>query len=225
MSDNAQSFGMGVRGAVANTLSSVDRRLGRNGRVVLVCVGVLAGMIGLSYASVPLYNIFCRVTGYGGTTQEVEQYSDVVLDREMTVRFDGSTSRNMPWEFKPEQRSITLRVGESGLAFYTAHNPTSRPIVGRATYNVTPQKSGLYFAKVECFCFTEQVLLPGESVRMPVTFFLDPALADDPHMREVSTVTLSYTFFVASDVSEDSQQKIDAYRQDNAAGDAGAHGS
>ena len=211
--------------AAEAALSSVSQRLGPNGRVVLVCVGVLAGMAGLSYASVPLYNMFCRVTGYGGTTQEVEQYSDVILDREMTVRFDGSVARNMPWDFTPEQRSMRLKVGESGLAFYTAHNPTSRPIVGRATYNVTPQKAGIYFAKIACFCFTEQVLLPGETVRMPVTFFLDPALADDPHMREVSTVTLSYTFFEASDISEDSARKIEAYTHDKDNSVVGAHGS
>jgi len=135
----------------------------------------------------------------------------VILDREMTIRFDSSLARNMPWQFRPVQRNLTLKVGQSGMAFYTAHNPTSRPIVGTATYNVTPQKAGPYFAKVDCFCFTEQVLMPGETVEMPVTFFVDPAIADDPHMDEVTTITLSYTFFEATDISEDSAKKVSEF--------------
>lgn len=191
----------------------ISFNLDPNIRIVLICIAVIVGMVGLAYASVPLYNIFCRVTGYGGTTQEVDQYADVILARKMAIQFDSSLAQNMPWDFAPKQHSMTLQIGEGGLAFYSAHNPTSRPIVGRATYNVTPQKAGPYFAKVDCFCFTEQVLMPGETVEMPVTFFVDPALADDPHMDEVSTITLSYTFFEATDYSEDSAEKIAAFEQ------------
>ena len=166
-----------------------------NRRVAMICGGVVLGMVGLSYAAVPLYDIFCRVTGYGGTTQTSDVVADEILDRKMTVQFDASLAEGMSWVFKPIQFSQELKIGESGLAFYEAKNPTDRPIVGRATYNVTPQKAGPYFAKLECFCFTEQLLEPGETVDMPVSYFIDPAIAEDPNLDEVKTVTLSYTFF------------------------------
>lgn len=174
-------------------------------RLALVLVSVVAGMVGLAYASVPLYDLFCRVTGYGGTTQQASMAPDVVLDRVMTIEFDANTSRGMPWDFKPVQHKVILRVGETGLAFYEAHNPTDKVIRGTATFNVTPQKVGQYFTKIDCFCFTEQVLKPGERVDMPVTFFVDPEIDLDPNAKEVTVITLSYTFFV----SEDEEEEVD----------------
>lgn len=171
-------------------------------RLAVILVSVAAGMVGLSYASVPLYDLFCRVTGYGGTTQQADIAPDVVLDRQMIIEFDANTSRGMPWDFKPTAHRVTMQVGETGLAFYQAHNPTDRTIKGTATFNVTPQKVGQYFTKIDCFCFTEQVLKPGEKVDMPVTFFVDPEIADDPNAKEVKVITLSYTFFINEDEDE-----------------------
>ncbi|PHQ69555.1 MAG: cytochrome c oxidase assembly protein [Sneathiella sp.] len=166
-------------------------------RLALVLATVVVGMVGLAYASVPLYDLFCRVTGYGGTTQQASIAPDIVLDREMTIQFDANTSGGMPWKFKPVDRTLTLKVGETGLAFYEAYNPTDKTIRGTATFNVTPQKIGLYFTKIDCFCFTEQVLKPGERAQMPVTFFIDPEIANDPNAGDVKVITLSYTFFVS----------------------------
>lgn len=167
----------------------------RNRLTALVAVGVVAGMTGLAFASVPLYRLFCQVTGYGGTTQVAESVPDAVSSRKITVRFNADTAGGMDWRFRPEQREITLKVGEQGLAFYRADNPTDRPITGSATFNVTPLKAGSYFSKVECFCFTEQTLEAGAGADFPVSFFVDPAIEDDPNMRDVQTITLSYTFF------------------------------
>jgi len=167
----------------------------REKQIVMACALIVGGMVGMAYAAVPLYDLFCRVTGYGGTTQASAEFSDVILDRVVTVRFDANTNRELDWGFKPQQTAAEINVGADGLAFYTAENLSDRPIVGTATYNVTPQKAGVYFAKVECFCFTEQLLMPGEKIEMPVTFFVDPAIADDPDMDDVSTITLSYTFY------------------------------
>lgn len=178
------------------TATVANNRLARREKqIVMACAIVVGGMVGMAYAAVPLYDLFCRVTGYGGTTQATSEFSDVILDRVVTVRFDANTNRDLDWAFKPQQTATDINVGADGLAFYTAENRSSRPIVGTATYNVTPQKAGVYFAKVECFCFTEQLLMPGESIDMPVTFFVDPAIADDPNMDDVSTITLSYTFY------------------------------
>ncbi|MSP87864.1 MAG: cytochrome c oxidase assembly protein [Alphaproteobacteria bacterium] len=171
--------------------------LGRNGRTALVLSGVVAGMVGLSFASVPLYKLFCQVTGYGGTTQRAEQGADRVIERMMTVRFNADTARDMPWIFRPSQRQIDVKVGENHLAYYRAENRTSQTITGTATFNVTPAKAGLYFSKIDCFCFTEQVLKPGESAELPVSFFVDPAINEDRNLDEVKTITLSYTFFRA----------------------------
>lgn len=191
----------------------LSRTLGRvhpNARILLVCALCLAATTTLVVYSVPLYNIFCSVTGYGGTTRNVPQYSDVILDREVTVRFDSNVS-GLAWDFKPKQTSMRLKIGQSALAYFEARNNASRPIVGRASYNVSPAKAGIYFAKVQCFCFTEQVLMPGEKSEMPVSFFVDPALADDHYMDDVTTITLSYTFFEASNVTEDSKRKVAAW--------------
>ena len=153
------------------------------------------GMLGLAYASVPLYRLFCQVTGFGGTTQVAESAPGAVGERTMKVRFDASVERDMPWDFKPAQREVTVRIGEPTLIHYVASNPTSKPIVGQASFNVTPDKAGKYFDKVECFCFTEQRLEAGQTVDMPVSFFIDPAILDDPKLDGVDTITLSYTFF------------------------------
>ncbi|WP_142847314.1 cytochrome c oxidase assembly protein [Telmatospirillum sp. J64-1] len=170
-------------------------------RTVLASLAAVAAMVGLVVASVPLYDLFCRVTGYGGTPRVAASTGEVVSDRIMTIRFDSNTMPDLEWRFSPDQRSMDVRLGESGLAFYTATNTGDEPVVGTATFNVTPMKAGIYFNKVECFCFTEQVLQPGESIQMPVSFFVDPALAEDRYVNEVTTITLSYTFFRAQDQS------------------------
>ena len=160
--------------------------------------GVAALMLSLSFAAVPFYNWFCKVTGFAGTTSVAVAPSDVVLDKTVVVRFDASLDANMAWEFKPMQTEMTIRIGETGLAFYEAYNPTDRVIAGTASYNVTPDQSGGYFTKIECFCFTEQVLQPGERVTMPVTFFVDPSIEENPEAREIKEITLSYTFYETS---------------------------
>ncbi len=161
----------------------------------LVLAGCAAGMVGLSFASVPLYRLFCQVTGYGGTTQVAEAAPGAVGARVFTVRFNADVGQGMPGRFRPAQREITVRAGESALAFYGASNPSDEIVAGSATYNVTPQKAGLYFNKIACFCFDEQVLAPGESAEMPVSFFIDPEIENDRNLDEVTTITLSYTFF------------------------------
>ena len=169
----------------------------RNARIGALCAGLVLAMVGMAYAAVPLYDMFCRVTGFAGTTNVADAATGTILDRDMTIEFDASLAQGMPWTFTPLQRSIRIKVGEVALAKYRVHNPTSRIIVGSATYNVTPQKAGFYFDKIECFCFTEQKLGPGETADLPVTFFVDPAIADDSNLDDVETVTLSYTFFEA----------------------------
>ena len=164
-------------------------------RTLVQLVGVVVVMGALSWASVPFYNWFCKVTGCGGITNTAEAGSDVILDQTITVRFDASIDRDMPWTFKPAQREMTLRIGETGLAFYEAHNPLDVPVAGQAAYNVTPYEAGVFFDKIECFCFTEQVLQPGETVMMPVSFFVDPAIVDDREGQYIHTITLGYTFY------------------------------
>jgi len=173
----------------------------KNAKVALSLGALVAGMVGLSFAAVPLYDLFCRVTGFGGTTQVAEAYADRVLDRKITIRFNADVNRELGWQFKPEVTSMEVKVGEAALTNYFAKNMTDAPIVGTATYNVTPEKAGIYFNKLQCFCFTEQMLEPGQSVDMPVYFFVDPAIADDPNLDNVTTITLSYTFFKAPDQS------------------------
>lgn len=174
-----------------------------NAKVALVCACVVAGMAGMAYAAVPLYRIFCQVTGYGGTTQTADSVPDTVLDRKITIRFDANVSRDIDWTFKPVQRSVELKVGESGLAFYRAVSQADRDTMGTATFNVTPLAAGQYFVKVDCFCFTEQKLTAGQSVDMPVTFFVDPAIDEDPDLAKLKEITLSYTFYPLEDDEED----------------------
>ncbi|MCX8952003.1 cytochrome c oxidase assembly protein [Ruegeria sp. NA] len=164
-------------------------------KTVFQTVGVVVLMGSLAWASVPFYNWFCRVTGFGGTTGVAETAPDTILDRTVTIRFDASKAKDMEWEFKPVVREMDVRIGETGLAFYEAFNPTDRPIAGQASYNVAPYSAGGYFQKIACFCFEEQVLQPGERVEMPVTFFVDPEMVEDLEAKYVHTITLSYTFY------------------------------
>lgn len=164
-------------------------------KTLIQLVSVVVFMGAMAWAAIPLYNWFCSVTGYGGETNVAVQGSDQVLDETITVRFDASKERGMPWEFTPVEREMELRIGETGLAFYEAYNPTDRPIAGQASYNVTPYTAGSFFSKIDCFCFTEQVLQPGERVQMPVTFFVDPEIVTDENGKFVHTITLSYTFY------------------------------
>lgn len=163
-------------------------------KTVTRLVGVVLVMGALSWASVPFYSWFCAVTGFGGVTQTANAGSDMVLDQTIKIRFDASKERGMPWEFTPVQREMELRIGETGLAFYEAYNPTDRPVAGQANYNVAPFSAGGFFTKIDCFCFTEQVLQPGERVQMPVTFYVDPEIVTDREGKFVHTITLSYTF-------------------------------
>lgn len=164
-------------------------------KTVAQTVGVVVLMGSLAWASVPFYDWFCRVTGFGGTTGVAEKAPDDILDRVVTIRFDASKAKDMAWEFKPVVREMEVRIGETGLAFYEAYNPTDRPIAGQASYNVTPYSAGGYFEKIACFCFEEQVLQPGERVEMPVSFFVDPEMVEDLEAKYVHTITLSYTFY------------------------------
>ena len=182
------------------TKPMISDRTHRSNRVVaMACVGFFAGMVGMAYAAVPLYELFCQVTGYGGTTQRVTQYSDTVLDREITIRFDANTSGGLPWQFMPVQRDTTIRIGETTQVAYEAKNVFSRPTAGRASFNVSPQRAGAYFMKVECFCFTDTTLEPGATMEMPVVFYVDPAIVDVPELKDLKTITLSYTFFPLSE--------------------------
>ena len=164
-------------------------------RTLVQTVGVVVVMGSLAWAAVPFYDWFCRVTGFGGATGVAEAAPDTILDRTVTVRFDASLDRGMPWSFTPVERTMTVRLGETGLAFYEAHNPTDRVVAGSASYNVTPYAAGGYFEKIACFCFEEQVLQPGETVLMPVSFFVDPAILEDEDGKFVREITLSYTFY------------------------------
>jgi cytochrome c oxidase assembly protein subunit 11 len=157
-------------------------------------VGVAVMMASLSFAAVPFYDWFCRVTGFGGTTNTADTAPGQVLDRTMSVRFDASLEQGMPWQFKPMQREMDVRIGEVGLAFYEAYNPTDKPVAGTASYNVTPYAAGSYFTKIDCFCFEMQVLQPGERVQMPVTFYIDPEIVTDREGKFLRQITLSYTF-------------------------------
>ncbi|MAE89114.1 MAG: cytochrome c oxidase assembly protein [Pelagibaca sp.] len=182
-------------------------------KTLLQLVGVVVFMGAMAWASVPFYNWFCRVTGFGGTTNVASATTGTVLDREIKIRFDGSKARDFPWEFKPAQTEMTMKIGEDGLAFYEAYNPTDKPIAGQASYNVYPYEAGGYFNKIECFCFTEQVLMPGERVQMPVNFFVDPEIVDDPDAKHINHITLSYTFYEI-DLPEGVQAALDTNNAD-----------
>ena len=182
--------------------------MSRNGVVLGVLVGVTLGMVALSFAAVPLYKVFCRATGFGGTTQVAAQGANQVLDRTIEIRFNTDVNAELPWSFRPNQRAVTLKVGETGMATFHAHNDSNEPVVGTAVYNVTPEKAGLYFDKIQCFCFTQQVLKAGEDADLPVAFFVDPAIGDDRNLDDVQVITLSYTFYKAKSQALD--KAIDA---------------
>ena len=166
-----------------------------NRLIAAVCLAFFGGMVGMAYAAVPLYAMFCQITGYGGTTQRVEQYSDKVLDKKITVRFDANVSGGLPWDFQPVARNVTMNIGETTLAHYKATNLFGSPAAGRGTFNVSPQLAGAYFNKVECFCFTDTALKSGETLDMPVVFYVDPEIVNVPELKDITTITLSYTFF------------------------------
>ena len=165
--------------------------------------GALA-MLGLGYASVPLYRLFCQVTGFGGTTMnatesDAQRAAAAATGQKISIRFDATTAMGMPWTFRPAQTTDTVTIGERDIATYIARNDSDRPITGVASFNVEPEQAGKYFNKIQCFCFTEQTLQPGQEVTMPVLYFVDPAALDDPNMQGVEQITLSYTFHRAED--------------------------
>jgi cytochrome c oxidase assembly protein subunit 11 len=168
----------------------------KNGRTAAIMGLIVLAMVGLAFASVPLYRLFCQVTGFGGTTQMAigAEAPGAVAER-ISVRFDATTSPALPWRFRPEDNRQEVAIGARNIAFYTARNLSDRPVAGTATFNVTPTVAGQYFTKIQCFCFTEQILQPGEEMRMPVIFYVDPKILDDSDARQISEITLSYTFY------------------------------
>ena len=179
-------------------MTTIDATLiRRNRRSAFAALMVVAGMVALGFASVPLYRIFCQVTGFNGTTQRAETIAaDIApVGRVITVRFDSNVAPDWPWNFAPERNTVRVAIGARQMAFYRAENLSSRPITGSASFNVTPLEAGRYFTKIQCFCFTQQTLRPGENVRMPVTYYVDPAILDDPDIGDVEEITLSYTFY------------------------------
>ena len=177
---------------------------GKIGLTAAACAVFVAGMVGMAFASVPLYRLFCQVTGLAGTTQQADAAPEAAIDREVDIRFDANVGNGLGWGFRPLTRSVEIKVGEVGEAVFTAENRTNTPTTGTAVFNVTPLEAGAYFNKIACFCFEEQTLQPGQSIEMPVTFFVDPAIADDPDLDHVRTITLSYTFYPVESAAEDS---------------------
>ena len=196
----------------------------RNARTALMLTCVFASMVGLSFAAVPLYRLFCQVTGFGGTTQ-VAEIAPQAVEQTIKVRFNADHAPELPWTFKPKQVEVEVKVGARAMAYYTAENLSETAVSGTATFNVTPLKAGKYFSKIACFCFTEQTLAPGERVDMPVDYFVDPAILDDPNMADVTTITLSYTFFPLPDARSSLTKAGDSRLAGlNAPGRAGAIG-
>lgn len=176
-------------------MTSVARVQGGNRAVAIAAASVAITMVGVAYAAVPLYRLFCQVTGFGGTTQRAFAPTAAPLAQHIGVRFDANVAPGLGWRFKPVQTTVSPRIGEQTLVFYTATNLTDKPITGTATFNVTPESAGQYFNKIQCFCFNEQTLQPGQTVDMPVVFFVDPAILKDKQARRINEITLSYTFF------------------------------
>ena len=164
-------------------------------KTIFYLVFLVLFMASASFLSVPFYNWFCKVTGYGGATNVAQKESDIISDKVISVRFDASLEKGLEWEVKPVQRNMTLNLGETGLAIYEAYNPTDKPIAAQASFNVVPFSVGNFFNKIECFCFTEQILQPGEKIKMPVSFYVDPDLINNLESKNVTSVTLSYTFY------------------------------
>ncbi|MDP9138445.1 MAG: cytochrome c oxidase assembly protein, partial [Pseudomonadota bacterium] len=163
--------------------------------VAASCATVAAAMVAMTYAAVPLYKLFCQATGFGGTTQRAAAAPRETAARTLTVEFDANTAASLPWTFEPAQRRVRVRIGEEALVHYRARNDSNTAVAGAAMFNVTPDKAGRYFAKIQCFCFVEQTLQAGQAVDMPVSFFIDPAISRDPDLAELKTITLSYTFY------------------------------
>lgn len=184
----------------------------KNKRTLARLATMAVFMLMMSFAAVPAYNLFCRVTGFGGTPLVSSEGSDVVLDRTVKIRFDASLAREMPWQFQPVVREMDIRIGETGLAFYEAYNPTDQAVAGSASYNVFPYDAGGYFTKIDCFCFEMQVLQPGERVQMPVTFYVDPEMVNDPDAKHIKSITLSYTFYV-TDLPDDEVALVSTQEQ------------
>lgn len=186
----------------------------KNQRMFFSVIGIVFAMVALSFITPQLYNLFCRVTGYGGTTQRVD-VSDTenaaderpVLAQKITIRFDANISKKLPWRFAPTKRSIEVKIGEETVATYYAKNLSTKETTGTATFNVTPLKAGKYFSKMECFCFSEQTLEAGERAEMPLSFFVDPSIVDDPVLEDVDTITLSYSFFPAESEELDKEME------------------
>ena len=199
MNQDPQSDDLDSHGAAELTAQN-------NSRVLKILTGCALAMLALGFASKPLYDTFCKVTGYGGTTRVAEENNNVVSERVITVQFDSNTAHGLGWEFKPEVRSMDVKVGANGLAFYHAKNLMDVPVIATSNYNVSPIKAGPFFSKLECFCFTEQRLEPGETAEYPVVFFVDPLINEDPRLDDVKTITLSYTFFP---VDKDAGQAAD----------------
>ncbi|HZP10488.1 cytochrome c oxidase assembly protein [Methyloceanibacter sp.] len=170
-------------------------RGGRSRLTAFALTGLVAAMVGLAFASVPLYRLFCQVTGYGGLPQRAEHGAGKVLDQTIKIRFDANVDGALPWSFAPDERAMTVKIGETALAFFKATNNSSEPVTGQAIFNVAPELAGRYFTKIECFCFKQQTLAPHASVEMPVTFFVDPKIVDDIDTKSISEITLSYTFY------------------------------
>jgi cytochrome c oxidase assembly protein subunit 11 len=173
------------------------RKMSRNDRVLAMCIGMLCAMLSLTYASVPLYRMFCQVTGFDGTPMRAEALSSATSSQVMEIRFDANTGQGLPWEFRPETNSMKVHLGENGFTNFVAHNESSEEIVGTATFNVTPLLAAKYFNKTQCFCFERQPLKPGEKTKLGVAFYVDPAIATDPETKHLKAITLSYTFFPA----------------------------
>jgi len=184
----------------------------KNKRTLFRLASLAVFMLMMSFAAVPAYNLFCRVTGFGGTPLVSSEGSDVILDRTVKIRFDASLAREMPWQFQPVVREMELRIGETGLAFYEAYNPTDQVVAGSASYNVFPYDAGGYFTKIDCFCFEMQVLQPGERVQMPVTFYVDPEMINDPDAKHIKSITLSYTFY-ETDLPDDEVALVSTQEQ------------
>lgn len=180
---------------MSNTVKLPPEKVRNNWAIVGMCLAFVGGMVGMSYAAVPLYKLYCQITGDQGTTQRVDQASAVVLDRTIKVRFDSNVGGGLPWKFQPDNREITLKIGETTKVFFKVKNVSDRVTYGQATYNVTPMNAGSYFNKIECFCFTETKLEPNEDLEMPVVFFVDPDMVNAVETKNLQTITLSYTFF------------------------------
>jgi cytochrome c oxidase assembly protein subunit 11 len=178
-----------------NNETDPQKPKGGHSLVALSLAGLVAGMVGLSFAAVPLYRIFCQATAYDGTPRRAASAPDRVLDKTIRIRFDGNVDRSLPWRFVPDKATMDVKIGETALAYFKATNPTDHAMSGTAVFNVAPEQAGLYFTKIECFCFKQQTLAAGQTAEMPVTFFVDPKIVDDEDTKNIDEITLSYTFY------------------------------